>query len=68
MHLSMLTPTTSLMGSGGDSVGVSNLAWLDAPMVQHFKLANDDLIPISYKPFNNTCYVREHASLNLQER
>ena len=51
-HLSMLTLTTPLTGSDGDSVGVSNLAKIVAPMVLRFKLANDDLIPIPYKPFN----------------
>ena len=45
IHLSLLCT-----GSGGNSVEVSNLAWLDAPMVQHFELAYDDLIPIPYKP------------------
>ena len=43
------------MGSGGDSVGVSNLAWLFAPMVLLFKLANDDLVPIS--PVNHLTFI-----------
>ena len=36
MHLSMLTLTTPLTGSGGDWVEVRNLAWLVAAMVLHF--------------------------------
>ena len=53
MHLSMLTPTTPLTGRGEDSVGVSNIAWLVAPMILHFNLANDDLIPIHLTIINN---------------